>query len=227
MLLIFDCDGVLVDSEWIALDTLSTMMGEHGHPMSIAECRDAFMGLHQADIARGIEARVGRALPGEAARMRARMLARLEHELRPVAGVANALARLDVPRCVASSSDLARVKLTLQWTGLDGFFGDHIFSGMDVAHGKPAPDLFLLAAAHMGHAPADCLVIEDSTMGVRAGVAAGMRVVGFTGGSHTDIGHADRLRDAGAGTVIASMAELAGAVEALGCPRSSDKRLVL
>lgn len=213
MLLIFDCDGVLVDSELIALETLSTMMGEYGHPMSVADCRDAFMGRHNADIVRGIESRIGRVLPGEGPRMRARMLARLEWELQPIAGVSDALSRLYGARCVASSSDRTRIGQTLEWTGLAGFFGDRIFSGTDVPHGKPAPDIFLHAAKTMGFAPTDCVVIEDSTMGVQAGVAAGMRVIGFTGGSHTDAGHAARLRAAGAGTIIAAMADLPGVLD--------------
>jgi HAD superfamily hydrolase (TIGR01509 family) len=144
------------------------------------------------------------------------MLARLEVDLKPVAGVADALARIDVPRCVASSSDRARIQMTLRWTGLAAFFGDHIFSGVDVAQGKPAPDLFLLAAKAMGFAPADCIVIEDSTLGVQAGVAASMPVIGFTGGSHTDPGHASRLSAAGAGTIVTAMADLPAA---LGMPR--------
>ena len=214
MLLIFDCDGVLVDSELVALEVLSAMMTEYGRPMDVAACRDAFMGQHNDDIIRGIEARIGRALPGEGPRMRQRMLARLERELKPVPGTAALLGRLEGPRCVASSSDRARIGLTLRWTGLDRFFGEHIFSGMDVACGKPAPDLFLHAAASMGVAPADCLVIEDSVAGVVAGVAAGMRVIGFTGGSHTDPGHAERLRAAGAQAVVADMIDLAAVLAA-------------
>ena len=214
MLTIFDCDGVLVDSELIALQVLSDMMGEFGAPMSVDACRDAFMGRHNDDILRGIEARAGRSLPGEGARMRERMLARLRRELLPVPGIADALSRLSGPRCVASSSDPARIRLTLALTGLAGFFGEHIFSGTQVARGKPAPDIFLHAARSMGVPASDCVVIEDSVMGVQAGVAAGMPVVGFTGGAHTYAGFAERLREAGAGTIIAHMDELPAA---LGC----------
>ena len=215
MLTIFDCDGVLVDSELIALETLSAMMGAYGHAMDVEACRDAFMGKHNADIIHAIEARVGRTLPGEGQLMRDRMLERLRRELKPVPGVAEALSRHEGPRCVASSSDHDRIALTLELTGLTRFFGDNIFSGVDVARGKPAPDIFLRAAAVMGFAPADCVVVEDSVAGVMAGVAAGMRVVGFTGGSHTDLGHAERLRAAGAGAVIAAMGDLAAAISAL------------
>ena len=212
MLLVFDCDGVLVDSEVVALEELSIMMAEHGHPMNVAACRDAFLGKHNDDIARAIEHVVGRALPGEAARMRSRMLARLERELQPVPGAAALLARLDGPRCVASSSDRERIAKTLRWAGLDGFFGGHIFSGLDVARGKPAPDLFLHAAASMGFAPPECVVIEDSVAGVEAGVAAGMRVIGFTGGAHTYDVHAARLTAAGARRIATSMEDLPEAI---------------
>jgi HAD superfamily hydrolase (TIGR01509 family) len=208
MLLIFDCDGVLVDSEVVALSELSAIMAEHGHPMDIAACGEAFLGRQSDDIARAIAAIVGRPLPEQAAQMRARMLARLEREVAAVPGTTEVLARLDGPRCVASSSDPERIRKTLRWAGLDGYFGDDIFSGLEVAHGKPAPDLFLHAAARMGFAPADCTVVEDSVAGVAAGVAAGMRVIGFTGGLHTDPGHAARLAAAGAGEIIADMRAL-------------------
>ena len=213
MLTIFDCDGVLIDSELIALDVLSQMMGEFGVPMSVGACQDAFMGMHNADIIKAIETRIGRALPAaEGSRMRLRMIERLKVELQPVVGVAEALRQLHGARCVASSSDRERIALTLRLTGLDGFFGDHIFSGTEVPRGKPAPDLFLLAAKTMGLAPADCVVVEDAVAGVRAGIAAGMRVVGFTGGSHTNSSHAARLREAGASTVVAHMSELPAAL---------------
>jgi HAD superfamily hydrolase (TIGR01509 family) len=213
VLIIFDCDGVLIDSELIALDVLSVMMGRFGHPMSVSACQDAFMGMHNADIIRAIEARIGRSLPAdEGSRMRAGMIERMRRELKPVTGVADALERLHGPRCVASSSDRDRIALTLDLTGLSRFFGDHIFSGTEVAHGKPAPDLFLHAAATMGVAPRDCIVIEDAVAGVRAGIAAGMRVIGFTGGSHTNASHASRLRESGAGPIIAAMTDLPDAI---------------
>ena len=214
MLLIFDCDGVLVDSEVAALEELSLILAEHGRPMDVAACRDAFLGKHNDDIVRGIEAIVGRALPGQGAEMRRRMLARLERELAAVPGTAEVLATLDGPRCVASSSDPERIRMTLRWAELDRFFGDHIYSGLEVAHGKPAPDLFLHAAKSMGFAPAECVVVEDSVAGVVAGVAAGMRVIGFTGGAHTYQGHADRLAAAGAGSIITEMRALPEALSA-------------
>ena len=214
MLTIFDCDGVLVDSELIALSELSVMMDEFGHPMDVAACRDAFMGMHNADIVRAIETRVGRDLPDTGATMRARMIARLRGARPPVPGSAGAGAQLDGPRCVASSSDRARIALTLELTGLARFFGECIFSGTEVRHGKPAPDLFLHAAAAMGTEPSDCVVVEDSVMGVRAARAAGMPVIGFTGGAHAYHGFAERLAEAGADPVIAGMNELPAALRA-------------
>lgn len=221
MLTIFDCDGMLVDSELIALDVLSHMMGEFGLPMSVAQCQDAFMGRHNADIIRAIEARLGCPLPAdEGSRMRARMIDRMKAELKPVAGVADALRQLDGPLCVASSSDRERITLTLAITGLDTFFGESIFSGTEVAHGKPAPDLFFHAARMMGAAPRDCVVVEDAVAGVRAGVAAGMRVIGFTGGGHTNATHADRLLAAGAEMIVGAMRDLPGVLAARPAPRS-------
>lgn len=213
MLLIFDCDGTLVDSELIALEVLSDMMGELGLPMDVPACLDAFMGKHAEDIVLEIERLIGRTLPpGEGARMRGRMLARLREELKPVPGAADVLAVLDGPRCVASSSDPTRIALCLELTGLAPFFGAHLFSATQVAYGKPAPDLFLLAARSMGVDPADCVVIEDSTAGVQAGVRAGMAVIGFAGASHAGPGHAAALRAAGAGLVITRMAALPEAI---------------
>ena len=222
VLTIFDCDGVLIDSELIALGILSQMMGEFGTPMDVLACQHAFMGMHNADIVRAIEARIGRRLPAdEGTRMRARMIEQLKRELKPIRGVADALAQLEGKRCVASSSDRERIALTLELTGLSRFFGEAIFSGTEVAHGKPAPDLFLHAAKSMGFAPAECVVIEDAVAGVRAALAAGMPVIGFTGGSHTDVGHAARLREAGATVIVASMADLPAAIRAISRPSAA------
>jgi HAD superfamily hydrolase (TIGR01509 family) len=213
MLLIFDCDGTLVDSELIALEVLSDIMGELGRPMDVAACLDAFMGRHNADILREIERLIGRALdPGAGLQMRERMRARLRGELQPVAGIADVLEKLEGPRCVASSSSLPRIAESLEVTGLAGYFGAHVFSASQVENGKPAPDLFLFAAAQMKVPPHDCIVIEDSVAGVVAGAAAGMAVIGFTGASHADDLHARRLEAAGAKLVIAAMADLPGAI---------------
>ncbi|MGL5733427.1 MAG: HAD-IA family hydrolase, partial [Beijerinckiaceae bacterium] len=142
------------------------------------------------------------------AQLTARTLARFSLELQPIAGVRETILALPHPRCVASSSAPERLAVSLGKTGLADVFGDAVFSATMVARGKPAPDLFLLAAEKMGHSARDCVVIEDSVSGVKAGVAAGMRVIGFTGGSHCQPGHAQILKDAGAAAVIAEMAAL-------------------
>ena len=154
-LVIFDCDGVLVDSEPIALRILLQTLAEAGVPLDPA-----------------------------LAAMRGRLYAAFRAELAPIPGIAAALAALPCPYCVASSSQPERIELSLTVTGLWPRFAGRAFSAAMVARGKPAPDLFLHAAAAMGYAPPACLVVEDSPAGILAAQAAGMRVVAFTGGSH-------------------------------------------
>ncbi len=138
-------------------------------------------------------------------------------ELEPVDGIAEAVAAVTVPRCVASSSDPDRIRRSLELTRLSGYFGTHLFSASMVTRGKPAPDLFLLAARAMHSPPNRCLVIEDSTHGVAAGVAAGMTVIGFTAGSHCNAGLVDRLIEHGA----ADVAETSEALLALLADRAA------
>jgi HAD superfamily hydrolase (TIGR01509 family) len=139
------------------------------------------------------------------------LFARFESELQPIPGVRDAILTLPHRRCVASSSLPDRIAFSLRLTGLDDLF-EHIFSASEVARGKPAPDLFLHAASRMGVAPADCLVIEDSTAGVQAARAASMNVIGFAGGGHCGSDHADKLKAAGASVIVERMSELAHAV---------------
>jgi HAD superfamily hydrolase (TIGR01509 family) len=139
----------------------------------------------------------------------------LRRDLKPIAGVETAIAALPYTRCVASSSSLERIRVSLQATGLASLFGANIFSATQVAHGKPAPDLYLFAATRMGVAPEHCVVIEDSALGVAAGRAAGMKVIGFTGAAHAADGAAQGLAAAGACSVIAAMVDLPSAVERL------------
>ena len=168
-----------------------------------------FVGKSAAAIANELAEQYGRRpVPDLDNVRRAKVMAALREELRPMPGVAEALAEIQLPCCVASSSHPERIALALRTMGLDGFFGDHVFSATMVARGKPAPDLFLHAAAKMGADPARCVVIEDSPAGVQAGKAAGMRVIGFAGGSHCREGHSAKLRFAGAEHVLTSMAEL-------------------
>src|SRR5262249_53104683 len=143
-----------------------------------------------------------------------RTLKAFDRTLRPIPGMAELLANLPGRKCVASSSDLPRIRHSLSLAGILHHFEPHIFSANQVKRGKPAPDLFLLAAASMGTPPERCLVVEDSVAGVTAARAAGMTVLGFTGGGHCLDGHADKLRAAGANEVLASMPDLAGFLRA-------------
>ncbi len=126
----------------------------------------------------------------------------LARELMPIAGMAELLATLREPRCVASSSAVARIRQSLAATDLSRYFDPNLFSASMVSRGKPAPDLFLHAARAMGHVPEECIVIEDSPFGVAAARAAGMRAIGFTGGTHSPFGHVRHLAEAGAETVV-------------------------
>jgi HAD superfamily hydrolase (TIGR01509 family) len=196
-LVIFDCDGVLVDSERLAVRIDVEVLGKLGWVLTEAEVVERFVGRSDAAVAREIEAHLGRTLPGD-------WLTEFEHlyreafaaELRPVPGVVEALDRITLPTCVASSGSHDKMRYTLGLTGLYARFAGRIFSASEVAHGKPAPDLFLHAAARMGVEPAACAVVEDSRFGVQAARAAGMRVLGYAGG----LTPAERL--AGPGTVV-------------------------
>jgi HAD superfamily hydrolase (TIGR01509 family) len=213
-LIIFDCDGVLVDSEIIAHTLLAQMMTDLGHPMTTAEAVQKFAGRSLADTLSLIEAGLGRSIPDDLGQRYGRLLLeRLRHDLKPIAGVKAAVAALPYPRCVASSSSLERIRLSLEATGLASLFGANIFSATQVAHGKPAPDLYLFASRRMGIAPEYCMVVEDSALGVTAGGAAGMKVIGFTGAAHATPDAAQRLAAAGACSVISSMVDLPATVE--------------
>ncbi|MFC3568848.1 HAD-IA family hydrolase [Paracoccus simplex] len=183
--LIFDCDGVLVDSEPLAVAELEILLQGLGAPISSARIYDEFLGRSVSTIieaARGYGIDLGPALPG----FSAALARRFRRDLRPIPGMVEVLAQLSGPRAVASSSAPDRLALSLALTGLAPLFGPHVYSATQVERGKPAPDLFLFAAGHLGVAPADCVVIEDSPAGLRAARAAGMRVIGFLGGSHAD-----------------------------------------
>jgi HAD superfamily hydrolase (TIGR01509 family) len=182
-LVIFDCDGVLVDTERIAVRIDVIVLAELGWPMTEAEVVERFMGRSDEEMTADIEAHLGRRLPAsweEPFRHLYRQA--FEAELEPVAGVVEALDAIAIPTCVASSGTHEKIQFTLGLTGLYERFAGRIFSVSDVARGKPAPDLFLHAAARMGVPPAQCAVVEDSRYGVEAARAAGMRVFGYAGG---------------------------------------------
>lgn len=215
-LLIFDCDGVLVDSEVLAHDTLREMMASLGRPMTMDEAVREFAGGSLADTIATVERLLGRPLPADVGRHFGQLLLdRFRHELKPMPGVRDAILALPHRRCVASSSSPERLRLSLEVTGLAPLFGEHVFSAVQVARGKPAPDLYLLAASTLGEPPERCIVIEDTTRGVAAGHAAGARVVGFAGAGHATPALADDLRLAGAEVVITAMGELPAVVRRL------------
>ncbi|MBY8845088.1 HAD family phosphatase [Streptomyces sp. SP2-10] len=184
-LVIFDNDGVLVDSESISNRLLAAYLTELGHPTSYEDSIRDYMGSAMHRIHELVLERTGRRLPADFDDVfHARVFAAFEQELRPVAGVAGVLEKLaadGMPYCVASSGSHARIRVGHRTTGLDRWFAEErIFSSEDVGRGKPAPDLFLHAAERMGVTPDRCVVVEDSPLGVQAAVAAGMDVYGFT-----------------------------------------------
>jgi HAD superfamily hydrolase (TIGR01509 family) len=183
-LVIFDCDGVLVDSEALGLRALLDVAAPLGFEMPLETAVDRFRGAKMGDVVNAIEAQIGAATPaGFVADVRAHQADVFARELRAVDGVHDALARLPVPRCVASSGPLEKIRRSLMMTGLLEAFADRIFSAYEIGRWKPEPDLFLHAADRMGAAPSDTVVVEDSVLGVQAGVAAGMRVLGFAAGA--------------------------------------------
>ncbi|NJP49080.1 HAD family hydrolase [Streptomyces sp. SBST2-5] len=184
-LVIFDNDGVLVDSEPISNRHLAAYLTELGHPTTYEDSIRDYMGSAMHRVHELVEQRSGRKLPEDFDDVfHARVFAAFERELQPVAGVGDVLGKLTadgVRYCVASSGSHERIRVGHRTTGLDRWFGDElIFSSQDVGRGKPAPDLFLYAAERMGVAPERCVVVEDSPLGVQAAVAAGMDVYGFT-----------------------------------------------
>lgn len=215
-LLIYDCDGVLVDSEVLASESLAELMALLGHPMTAAECARVFGGRSVNDVLTRANEILGRPIPEDLGKKAAQQLmARFRQELKPVTGAAAAVASLPYPRCVSSSSAPERLRLSLEVTGLAPLFGPHVFSAAQVVHGKPAPDLFLLAAHRLGEAPSQAIVIEDSTLGITAARAAGMASIGFAGASHVTEDLAARLTQAGADLIITAMADLSAAVAEL------------
>ena len=206
-MIVFDCDGVLVDSEVLAVRAMTSVLVDAGvsvtYPM-IAR----YFGMKQADILLKLAEETGADIGVDVAkRIWPAIRDLFERELTPMPGIIEFLERRrDVKRCVASSSSPERIRNSLRLTGLLRFFGDDIFSSTQVARGKPAPDLFLFAAAKMDVDPHSCVVVEDSQYGIRGAIAAGMTPVGFVGGSHIEAHHADALVEAGAAHVENSWA---------------------
>ncbi|MFH9663302.1 HAD family hydrolase [Streptomyces sp. NPDC017248] len=207
-LVIFDNDGVLVDSEPISNRLLAAYLTELGHPTSYEDSLRDYMGSAMHRVHDLVLERTGRRLPADFDEVfHTRVFAAFERELRPVPGASGVLEKLaadGVPYCVASSGSHERIRVGHRTTGLDRWFTDErIFSAEDVGRGKPAPDLFLYAAGRMGVAPERCVVVEDSPLGVQAAVAAGMDVYGFTAMTPPD-------RLAAAGHLFSDLGELPG-----------------
>ncbi len=207
-LIIFDCDGVLVDSELLSCRCLSEVLAEFGIALSQEQALELFLGRSTKAIEQHYRD-LGQTVPdGFLPRLKSHVLETFAALLQPIPGIAAVMPELRAPFCVASSSDIDRVSLSLDVTGLRAHFGDRLYTAQMVRHGKPAPDLFLHAAEKMRVQPARTLVIEDSVSGVLAAKAAGMTVWGFVGGSHyrRRDGHAI-LSAAGADRVFAHMSD--------------------
>lgn len=216
MLIIFDCDGVLIDSEIVAARLEAEAATALGLPITAEDICRRFAGTTTREVWETLERELGRPLP------EGFFEDHLEHvrevfsrELEPIRGARAALERVaakGIPFCVASSTRLPSLLTNLATAGLSDLVDGRVYSASQVKRAKPAPDVFLFAASQMGADPADCLVIEDSVAGVTAARRAGMRVAGFLGGSHVTEGHDERLTAAGAQRLFSRMEELDGVI---------------
>jgi HAD superfamily hydrolase (TIGR01509 family) len=207
-LIIFDCDGVLVDSEVVGNRVYAEYLTAQGYPHSAQECNAKYLGMSDVHVMELFESS-GRSLPDSFRRDINNIMGHeLSKSLEPIQGVETILKSIDIPYCVASSGTATKIQNSLTKTDLIQYFGGNLYSFEQVENGKPAPDLFLFAANQMGVEPSRTLVVEDSKAGVMAGVSAGMTVVGFTGGSHISTGYAQSLHDLGAHHIAANMQQL-------------------
>ena len=205
-LVIFDCDGVVLDSEIVACRVEAELFADAGFPITVEHIVRHYVGKSYASMVAEVEAEFGRPPPPDfEARHEAATLARFAIELEAMPGIVAVLDRLTRARTrtgIASSSSLARLHASLGKVGLWERFAPHVYSAEQVRHGKPAPGLFLLAAERLCAPPARAVVIEDSPTGVKGALAAGMTAIGFVGGGHCGPDHARKLTDAGATAVI-------------------------
>jgi HAD superfamily hydrolase (TIGR01509 family) len=212
-LIIFDCDGVLVDSEVISCRAHAETLTRNGYPITADQVFDRFLGRSMRQANLEVEAELGRSLPDDfGAQLLDELYRSFAAELEAVPHIHETLDTIAQPVCVASSGTHERMRISLGRAGLYDKFAPHIFSVTQVRNGKPAPDLFLFAAEQMAMSPKQCLVIEDSVPGIAAALAAGMTVLGFHGGSHCRPGYADTLRAAGAVVTFDDMRKLAGLI---------------
>jgi HAD superfamily hydrolase (TIGR01509 family) len=216
-LIIFDCDGVLVDSEVISCAAHAETLTRHGYPITADQVLKRFLGVSDHEARLIVEAELGRALPGDfEAQMKQAALQRYADELGTIPHIGEAIEAIALPKCVASSGTPEKIRHGLTCAGLYDVLAPNIFSATQVKRGKPAPDLFLFAAEQMSIPPAQCLVIEDSVPGITGGRAAGMTVLGFHGGSHCGAGHAELLRAAGAAVTFDDMRQLPDLIGRIG-----------
>jgi len=210
MLVIFDCDGVLVDSEMIANQVAADLLTELGHPTTRDQSRQRYIGISTASLIKRVNEEPGPLLPDNFETLfHDRMIDALSAELKAIPGIEAALEGLSFSICVASSGTPDKIRNSLRVTKLADHFQGDIFSATQVANGKPAPDLFLFAAKSMGFEAHDCLVIEDSIAGIAAAKSAGMQTYGFVGGSHAQSpDYAEGLRQAGADLIFEEMSVL-------------------
>ena len=216
-LIIFDCDGVLVDSEIVTADVEAEFLTEMGYDISADDLAARFAGLTLKRILEVVTEESGLIAPdGFAGKIEAECDKRLR-SVKAIAGVHEMLDQLDLPRCICSNSMSPRLKLMLEPTKLWDRFRPYVYASREVGtqRAKPAPDVFLHACAAFEIEPGAAIVLEDSVHGVAAAAAAGCRVVGFTGASHSRAGHAEALTEAGASTVIRRLSDFPAMVEAL------------
>ncbi len=212
-LVIFDCDGVLVDSEVISCRVHADVLTRYGYPISAEQVRQRFLGRSAREATAEVERELGRPLAESYdLDQRTTLLAALADTVEAIPHLHDALDAIDTRICVASSAAHEKIFTTLSRTGLYERFAPNIFSGTQVSHGKPAPDLFLFAAGQMAALPRRCVVIEDSVPGVTGALAAGMTVLGFHGGSHCRPGDGQALRAAGAAATFDDMRQLPGLI---------------
>jgi HAD superfamily hydrolase (TIGR01509 family) len=216
-LVIFDCDGTVMDSELITAECEVEHLKPYGVQMTAQEFALRFAGTSSELTKVTVEEMIGRSLPDDHIKtVKAKVRERLWREVKAMPGVHDMLDRLDQPRCICSNADMEKLKIELTRGELWDRFRPYVFSAYEIASKKrkPEPDMFLHAADEFGVSPASCVVIEDSIAGVQAGNAAGMRTIGFTGGSHTHATHADVLTEAGAETVVNRLIDLPKVIEA-------------
>ncbi|GIQ76121.1 HAD family hydrolase [Bradyrhizobium sp. RD5-C2] len=216
-LVIFDCDGVLVDSEVISCRAHADTLTRHGFPITPDGVLKRFLGVSDREARRIVESEIGRALPDSfEAEVKHATLSLYADDLNAIAHVGETISALTLPKCVASSGTPEKIHHGLTCAGLYDQLAPHIFSATQVKRGKPAPDLFLFAASQMGASPARSVVIEDSVAGVTGARAAGMTVLGFYGGSHCTAEHENTLRQAGAAITFADMRQLPDLIARIG-----------